>query len=60
MSAVEAPKAARAAGIPLFKRATAAAFYRLIHWLSDPEIPWDTGADRQRRPQQPRAATSPP
>jgi polyisoprenyl-phosphate glycosyltransferase len=30
-------------GETLFKRATAAAFYRVIGWLSDVEIPWDAG-----------------
>ena len=33
----------RRAGETLFKRASAAAFYRLIDWLSDVEIPRDAG-----------------
>ena len=27
----------------MFKRATAAVFYRLIDWLADVDIPWDAG-----------------
>jgi len=30
-------------GETLFKRASAAAFYRFIDWLADVEIPWDAG-----------------